>query len=386
MPPFTLSYANLQRDISILLATIIAAQPTLLSIIGTAPYKAAQHKHEFPELQLTPASTTTSAGIDNAATTLPVVNKLALKANTICRIEKLDGTPSTEQIRVTAVHDSLQQATIVRGWGGTTAAAIEEGAKIIVVSRPQMESSRAALVGGNKAPSLNYNFTQIFDAEAVVSNSQGRVYGISQDAANPVDAMMDFEVRQKTLQLAREMNDSIIHGRRFQRTEAIPGTMGGLLQFHEGGNRVDAAGDPIDEELLDAAFQKCFEGGAAKVDTILCGAAQGLNLSRLYKNRLHVVREDKTLGMQILQVQSGLPIKGYLSTVVVDQSFPKNGMSLFDKDLMKLVPMRTLIDKRSEAEGDDFIARRLIGEYTAEFLNWGAAACYIDNLSIQPAS
>jgi hypothetical protein len=216
----------------------------------------------------------------------------------------------------------------------------------------------------------------------VVSNSQGPVYGFGSDASqDPVGDAMNFQVSQRLIEVSRNMNSALIFGRAVERTELTPGTMGGLLWAHEGGNNIDAVGGHISEKLLNDAFQKCLEGGAQRLDTLLCGPTQARKITALYKDRLQILRQDQTLGNVIYQVQAGFPIGGYITTVVVDPAFPSSKISIHERTQVKLVPFRPMTDRPSQAPGDDFVARRGVGEYTAEFSAIKETGCLINNLS-----
>ncbi|MCC6546179.1 DUF5309 family protein [Candidatus Sumerlaeota bacterium] len=366
-------YQNKRRDVSSVLALVTQSQPTLVSIIERAPYRAQSHKFEWPELALAAESTTTTADITNSATTLPVVSNAPFVANTIIRFEGSD-----EIARVTNA-DTVSM-TIVRGYGGTAAAAVVSGKRVYVVSKPKHEGSVPQFTKNATAPAMNYNYTEIFDFEAVASKSKERLYGVSADSTDPVGDLLNFKVQLEMVGVSRRINNSLIHGRRSERTSSIPGTMGGILQYHVGGNNVAAAGAPVSRKMLGDAFQKCFDGGATQLDTILCGAAQARNISALYAGKLMILREDTTLGNRILRVQPDMPIEGYVSTIVVDPNYPPDKISIFAKGNIKLVDQRPMTDEDSAPKAADFVSRRGVAEMTAEFNSFGETSCLISDL------
>jgi hypothetical protein len=380
--PYAYGYQNLVRDVSPILYQVIAQQPTFISIVPVATQRARQHKHEYAELELTPEQTTTTAAVNSTSTqVIPVASKAPFTLNAILRIEPIAGEHN-EQLRVIEISDSANEITVQRAYGGTTAANIPNGSKLIVVSKPLKESTRASHKGDPTQPPLNHNFTEIFDAEAVVSRSMGPVHGIGDpNSTDPVGDALDFQVALQLVKISRRMNNALIYGRRVERTANTPGTMGGLLQAHEGGNEVNASNAVISEKILGDAFQLCLEGGATSIDTLLCGPIQARMITSLYKDRLMIAREDTTLGQVIYRVQPGMPIAGFVSTVVVDTNFPKTKVSLHSREQVALVPFRNMSDEDSRSPGDDFVARRMIGEYTSQFRNFKTAACLIRNLS-----
>lgn len=374
--PFAYGYQHLVRDVSSVLTTVNQTMPTLMSRVSIAGGRARQHKHEWPELVTKPEQSKVTAGANASATVLSVASKLPFEKNAICRIQGKE-----ELLRVVAVSEAEEKITVVRGYGGTTAGSIGNGDKVIVVTKPRLESTTAQLKGDPTAPDVNHNFTEIFDEEAVVSLSQGGVYGVSADSTDPVGDGLNFQVMLKMQQLARRMNNALIYGRRVERTPIQPGTMGGLLQYMEGGNIVNAQGNPVDKKVLGDGFQMAFESGATRLNTMLCGSTQARNVSALYGDQLQVLRQDTTLGYAVYQVRPDMPIEGYVSTVVVDPNFPDNMIEIFDDSNIEIVAHRVMQDKDATPPGADFVARRMIGEYTARFNALGKLSTLIKNLS-----
>ena len=373
--PFSLGYDHLIRDVTEELHLIRQSMPAFISLVSTMG-RATQHVHEYTEDKLEPEQTLLTAGINTSATTVPVQSKLPFEVNAICRFEDHD-----EQVRVTSISESQNEITVQRGWGGTTQEEIDNGTKIIVVTKPKRESSRASHKGDPTAPTVNHNYTEIFDAEAVVTRSKGPVYGISTPDQNVLEATMNYKIRRELNKLARRLNNALIYGRRVKKTEGIPGTMGGMLEFHEGGNSIDADGEWVTRKILGDAMQKCFDGGAERLDTLLCNAEQARNISAIYDTKLIVERRDRELGSVIYRVQPDMPIEGFITEIVVDPNFPRRDISLFARERVRLVPFRDFTDENSRAPGDDFLARRIIGEFTAEFHNWKDATCRIRKLN-----
>lgn len=366
-------YQNRKRDISDVLVTVMSQQPTLISIIPFAPFTISSHKYEWPELTLSAASTTTTADINSSATTLPVVANAPFPAGTTIRFEGSD-----EIARVT--NNDTVNMTIVRGIGGTAGAAVTSGTRVYVVSKPKLVGTVPQFGRNATAPTLNYNYTEIFDFEAISEKSKERIYGVSANSADPVGDLLNFKVKMELSDVTRRMNNALIWGRRIERTSTVPGTMGGILQFHAGGNNIAASAATISRKILGDAFQKCFDGGAESVDTILCHPIQARNISNLYANKLMILREDTTLGNRILRVQPDMPIEGYVSTIVVDPTYPNSKVSVFSSKRVRLVNQRPMTDEDSAPKGADFVSRRGVGEITAEFNSFPTTSCLIENL------
>ena len=375
--PFSYGYQDQRRDLSVVLTTVQQMRPVWLSLVGTGQ-RSKNHKTEWTEEAISPEQTTLSSACTTTATKIVVASKLPFAVNAIIRFEGYG-----ELMRVTSISDVADEVNVSRAYGGTTkeTASIALGAKVFIVSKPQYESSRPTLADRTVLPGKNYNYTEIISEEAVISNSAPGIETLSGSEDDPVGVLMNRQVDLKMKQIAYRKNNALIYGRRFERTDAIPGTMGGLLQFHEGGNIIPGAGAAISQKLLDDAFASCFSGGATTLNTLLCGAVQARNISNLYAGKLTIAREDTVQGRAVYTVQGSLPINGYITKVVVDPAFPADKISLFDSANIRERPNRPLFDESSRSGGDDFQARRLLEETTFEFNNWQKTTALIQGLS-----
>jgi hypothetical protein len=106
------------------------------------------------------------------------------------------------------------------------------------ISRPQNEKTSASPDVGFE-PTAEFNYTQIFTRTACVSGTalSTGMYGIN----NGLNNLMNFEIQKHLIDIAYEVERACISGVRTQRTSALNGTMGGILEFLSiGGNTVTA--------------------------------------------------------------------------------------------------------------------------------------------------
>lgn len=370
----SIDFNNALRSLDSELATIIAAQPSLISlatavstggIILPSRTPVTQNKHEWSELLLSPELGEVNGTLTSSATTLTLVSGTGFLADMILAFEGSD-----EVVKVTAV--STNDLTIVRGYGGSTAAAITTGWVAKVISRPRPEGSDPD-PNANSVPTVNYNYTEIFDDTYKVSGT-----AMNTALGGVMDSLINQNAYQSMVKVSRRINNAAIFGRRVGRSASEKGTMGGILQLVT--NRVNAAGVALTQTILNNGIETIFKNGGAPT-AIVCNTNQARRITAFHANQMFVLRADNTVGSSVQQFQGDLPM-GTVSTIVVDPNFPKTKVGLLDtsKIYLDAYQGRALAEIDATLPGSDAIARRLIGEYTLELLNGGQAHAIIDNL------
>ncbi|CAK0766069.1 Phage protein [Gammaproteobacteria bacterium] len=364
------SYQNTPRDLSVVLDTIVAADPSLISIVGRNGL-AHNTKHEWLQDKLSPETDALAAAVAaNDATSLTVVNGAAFSAGMVIAFEGYD-----EVMRVSAV--STNTLTVSRGYGGTTAlAAIANGTEIKIISRPRAEGTSAGDDPGRQ-PTSDYNYTEIFDYTASLSKTANAVGSLG------IDNLLDYQVANGSRMITRRMNNALIYGRRVERSANADGSMGGILQFVGGttGVAVDGNAADLTAAMVNGAIESIVRRGG-RPNTILCNTNQARKISG-FNNNLQVQRADQTTGNAVYQFLNDLPM-GVISRIVVDINFPKKKLAILDSTRIDLIPLkgRALNDVDATPAGADYVARRLLGEYTAEIKNGDSAHGMINNLKL----
>ncbi|TAN71609.1 MAG: hypothetical protein EPN17_00965 [Methylobacter sp.] len=368
-------FNNKLRSLDNEMATLVSLQPNLISLLSSSSTSGlmiinsrtpvSQNKHEWAELQLSPELGYVSGAHTNAVTTLSLVDATGFVADMILAFEGSD-----EVMKVTAVTNN--DLTVVRGYGGSTAAALTDAMLIRVVSRPRPEGSDPD-PNANSVPSVNYNYTEIFDDTFKVSNTTVST------ALGGISDIINTNLMQSMLKVTRRINTAAIYGRRVQRSASEKGTMGGILQLVT--NRVNAAGAALTSTILNDGVESIFKNGGTP-NAIICNTNQARRITAFHAAQMFVLRADNTVGSSVNQFQSDLPM-GAISTIVVEPSFPKTKIGLLDMSKLFLDPMqgRGLAEWDATLPGADAVSRRLLGEYTLELLNGDAAHAIIDNLA-----
>lgn len=369
-------FNNALRSLDNELATLVSLQPSLISLLTSesgagltvlnSRTPVTQNKHEWPELVMTPEQGTVSGAHTNVVTTLTLADGAGFVADMMLAFEGTD-----EVMKVTEVAGN--DLTVVRGYGGSTAAALTDGMLVRVISRPRPEGSDPD-PNANAVPRVMYNYTEIFDDTFKVSGT-----AVNTQLAGVPD-LVNTNLMQSMLRVTRRINAAAIYGRRVQRSASEKGSMGGILQLVT--NRINAAGAALTSTILNDAVETIFKNGGAPT-AIICNTNQARKITAFHAAQMFVLRADNTVGSSVNQFQSDLPM-GAISNIVVEPSYPKTKVALLDMSKLYLDPFagRGLKEFDATLPGADAISRRLLGEYTLELLNGGEAHAIIDNLAV----
>lgn len=367
---FSYDFVNVKRDLTDVVNTIVRGSQTLLSLVPITG-EAVSTKHEWLEDIIAPVGDTLNEDLDDSETGVDVVDGTKFSANQIIAFEGYD-----ELMKVTGV--STNTLTVVRGYGSTTPEAISTGTDIKIISKPAAESSNPGS-GSGWEPSVAYNYPQIFEdtAKASGTTQNTALYGIANE--------LDRQVSIKTTQLTWDLNNALIYGRRVQRSASQNGTMGGLLQFVNAGGNVNAnTGSAVDvtPEMINDLLETIYKAGG-RPTAIVCNTFQARQISAFNASKLVIPQTSNVTGGYVAQFISDLPI-GLVSTIIVDTSFPKNQLALVDLTKIAVIPYRNraFSDFDATLPGADYVARRILGEYTCEIRNPSSAFGLIKNLKV----
>lgn len=368
-------YQNEVRDLSDAFTLVVQKNPILASLVGSPligldgqPLFATNRKHEWLEDVVSPQSWTVNGTRAIGGAALTLVSTSGLKTGMVLAFEGANGASKTVQLIVTAVTNTTTAAVAVYSDGTDVELVATDVVKL--VAHPKGESTEADATDGYE-PTTAYNNTQIFDRTAQVSETAEVVkkYGIA--------SALSYQVERKLWELTYEIANSVIYGRRVTRDASHAGSMGGILYFLEKalGNKVDASGADLSPTLLNDAFELGYGNGADNMTAILCSPVQARKISafNVAGNNPIIMRDEKTAGSYVQQFVGDLPVGngGMISRVIVEQNFPKDKVALLDLSKIGIMPLtdRQFKDKDATPNGADYMARRVIGEYTMEFKN-----------------
>lgn len=366
----TYNFQDQVRQLHEGISMIIQDEPTLLGLIGLNGDPLYQTKFEWMSDHLNSNRANLAADITDIVTTINVAagDGSKFRVNAILVIED-------EYLKVTAVNGDA--ITVVRGFDGTNPAAhTAADDEIRIVARPQLEG---AGVGQDESHDryVDFNYTQIFERYAAVSNTQQAV------RTHNVSDELNYQVQLRLKEMAREFNDALIYGRRFDAGSGQPRMTGGLLNFAslKGATKENLAGGEVTAKVINDALEKVYQRGG-NVNTILTNTAGARQISKLLGDKIQIQREDTVRGGYVATFVSDI-VGGDVATIVVDKNMPKDKVVLFDRSILSMHALqgRGAYDVDATVPGADFVARQIRGEYGVKVMNAKEKIAVLENVS-----
>jgi len=323
------------------------------------------YKMSWLDMKVDATSSTLTAGVNDAVTTFPVADGSKFRAGMT-----LSPATTEEVVLVTAV--SGNNLTVVRGFGGSTAAAIANGVALTVDSVGREENSTAQN-DGIFQPDPMENFFQTMDT--AVEFSRRALATIQFGSTNDLAFQVSERIRQLTIQLDR----ALVRGRKATATigsDTVTYT-GGLRFFlsQAGAINTDNSAAVLTLDAINALNAEIVaRGGMA--NTIAVGIKQARKLSQLVSanydsQRLADWSADEG---SVLQLPSDLPLVGNVNRIVVDTNLADGELFIFDSSKISVVPMAAGNAAESGAwrtldatqNGQDGQRTRIIGDFAME--------------------
>jgi hypothetical protein len=294
------------------------------------------------------ADESTVAGVvTNVATSVVVANAEPFRVGHVVKV-------GDELLLVSAISGTT--LTVSRGYAGTTAAAISDGAKIEVQF---VEGSEGADVRGArfKARVAKSNKTQIFDDSVEISGTAAAVqqYGIND--------LYEYEKQKKQLELALSLEKALINGISYENGQIRQ--MKGIRQFIAS-NVTNVAGALTMGAVNDLA-QKIYEAGGFATGgdyKVIVGAKQKRNLSALDTNKVQISRSENSRG----EVVDTLINDFGQFEIALNNNLGADELLFVDANRVAIRPLvgRDFFHKFMGEKGD-YTVGMLVGEYTLEF-------------------
>jgi hypothetical protein len=338
----------------------------ILSVVGMGSPRQAYdgYKMGWLDFRIDATSSATTDAVLIAGTTVPVVDGSKFRAGMT-----LSPTGSEEIILVTAV--SGNDLTVVRGFGGSTAAALTSGQVLTIDSVGREENSLAENDGIFQPDSVE-NFFQTMDT--AVEFSRRALSTIQFGDTNS----LAFQVSERIRQLTIQMDRALVRGRKAVAT--IGGkdvTYTGGLRFYAtqaGAINTSGAGALTLDKINAANAEIVARGGMA--NTIAVGIKQarvinGLVAANYSSQRLSDWTADEG---SVLRLPSDLPLVGNVNQIVVDTNLADDELFIFDSGMISVVPMNANNAADSGAwrtldatqNGQDGERTRIIGDFAME--------------------
>jgi len=339
----------------------------ILSTIGIgAPRQAYDgYKMGWLDMRVDATSSTTTAQALAAATTIAVADGTKFRAG-------MTASPaaSDEVVLITAV--SGNNLTVVRGFGGTTAADIASGAVLTIDSVGREENSTAQNDGIFQPDPLE-NYFQTMDTAVEFSRRALATlqFGNTND--------LTFQVAERIKQLATQLDRALVRGRKATATVGANTVTytGGLRYFLDqaGAIKTDNSAAALTLDAINALNAEIVaRGGSA--NTIAVGIKQARKLSALVAANYDSQRlaEWQADAGSVLTLPSDLPLVGSVNRIVIDTNLNDAELVIFDSGMISVVPMASgnaadggnwrTVD--ATLPGQDGQRTRIIGDFAME--------------------
>jgi len=320
------------------------------------------YKTSWLDMRVDATSSTTTAAVLVGATTIPVADGSKFRAGML-----LSPVGSDEVILVTAV--SGNDLTVTRGFGGTTAAALTSGQKLVIDSVAREENSQAEN-DGIFQPEPVENFFQTMDTAVEMSR---RALATMQ-FGNTND--LTFQVAERIRQLTIQMDRALVRGRKA--TATIDGKTvtytGGLRYFldQSGAVKVDNSGATLTLDAINALNEEIISRGGT-TNTLAVGLKLGRKLSALVAANYNSQRLSEWSADEgsLLTLPSDLPLVGNVNRIVIDTNLADTELMIFDSSMINILPMAAgnaadsgnWTTKDATVNGQDGQRVRILGDF-----------------------
>jgi len=364
-------YQNQVRDVNEIFTTVTKSSPVLSKLIKVDGTRATATKHEWMEDIVSPKSWTLDADYVAASGVMTLVSTAGLTVNTILTFDKPTGASSTLTVKVLSIVDGTD-ITVSVYWDDSVDENLATASLVKLVSSPKKEGTDASASDGRE-PSMNFNYTQIFDYTAKVSKTAQaiKIYGLN-------DAI-GYQVKNGLLEIAYEMVRALIYGKRVARSATENGTFGWILYFLNKAtwNKLSATWNAISWSFLNTALSTANANGATNLDMVIGHPDQlrkvawtGFSVAEV-----NASQSERTRWVFISEYRGDL---GNLLTLVSDRNFPKDKVIIIDSSKLSIKDLRPFTDEDATLPGWDYYARRIIWEKTLEFKNAETAVMITD--------
>lgn len=341
----------------------------ILGVVGFgSPVRAYDgYKMGWLDAQVSAQGDTVNGAVTDSATSIIVDDASKFRVGMLVAAEGSD-----EVIQVTAVNTGTNTLTVVRGVGGTTAAAIADNAKLTVDSTSREENS----VGQDDniyQPESVENFFQTMDTQITLSRRALATlqYGNTND--------LSFQVSERLRQLTTQMDRALVRGRRLQNT--IGGdsyTYAGGLKFYmdqAGAIKTDAAGGALTLDAINALNEQIVDAGGM-TNTIAVSVAKAREIQALVAANYNSQRLADWSADEgsVLALPSDIPLVGSVNQIVIDSNLHDSELMIFDRNKISVTPMASGNAMDSGAwrtmdatqPGQDGESVRIVGDFSFE--------------------
>ncbi len=360
---------EIAEDVGDLVGIISPHDTPLLDALGDPARSARSTVHEWLEDALLPNTDT----INDSTYSDPETDTSFVVANAsrFCVGDQVRLVGADEVMLVTAINTGTNTLTVARGYGGTPAATLSNGAELLILGNAALEGDDASTARFTSRV-RNTNYTQIFSSTVEVSGSELAVRQLA------VADELDYQKQQRTRELLRDLENCVINGQapaaNPQGSATVRRTMRGILAFITSNRFMPGeASFPSDTTLtepqLNLALRRIWQSSSGQVDLIVVGGAEKRAINAFVaSNRRFTSRSDAYRDpINIYESDFGV------CRVVLSRWAPAGTVLLLDSSRIDVMPLagRSFHYKPLASTGDRE-SGQVIGEYTLELRNENA--------------
>jgi hypothetical protein len=360
---------EIAEDISDLVSINSPHETPLLDALGDPARSARSTVHEWLEDALVPnTDAINDATYTNATTDTSFVVDTASRFRVGDQV-RVDG--SDEVMLVTAINTGTNTLTVVRGYGGSTAQALFDNAPLVIVGNAALEGDDAAAARFT-ARSRKVNYAQIFTSTLEVSGSELAVRQVG------VRDELDYQKVQRTRELLRDLENSVINGRapaaNPEGSSTVRRSMKGVRSFiatnvFEPGVGSFPSEAILTEEQLNLALRTIWQSSNGHVDLIVVGGQEKRAINQFVATNRRFTPMSDTYRDNVATYESDYGV----CRVVLSRWVTAGNVYLLDSSRIEVMPLagRSFHYKPLATTGDRD-SGQVIGEYTLELRNENA--------------
>lgn len=359
-------------DLSNELAEIIRRDNTsFLSRVGIAG-EATETKHSWMEDSLNANSVVSAEAMDGSETDFDVTTGQGVRLRPGSLIRNVSEAGKTEVMMVTGVVGDT--ATVVRGYGSTTAETHTTGMTFRIISNAAQEGQDAP-ADESKIRTKVSNYTQIFQKGIQISYTMRAVLqaGVADEYTH--------QVSRRLMEVMRDLDSALILGisGSTQGSDTVYRTMGGLLEFaSQVGGNVTSTSEALTLSVVNDMCKQIWDDGGYP-NFILVGGKQKRAISAFDQSARRSAYDGQVAGYVVDKIVTDL---GFMLDVIVDPWMPDDTVVVGDINKVKVMPLRDSAMRVEDiAKTGASYKGQIYGEYTAEFRNAIEAFAFHNNLT-----
>jgi hypothetical protein len=315
-------------------------------------------KIEWLEDTMAPRSTTINEDLDNSETGVDVATGTSLyfKEGDIIKVD-------SELMYVSDPGTGNSITTVIRGFGGSTAAAHSNGAALTLATIARLEGADYD-TGYTTTVNRPYNYSQILSEAVKVTGTEMNAnpkYSINDRMAYEIAKLVGggdgIGQKGKAGKLAILLEQTFAHGGRALGSATTARAMGGFDTFCTT-NATALAGAALTRKHIEDEIQQCFEAGGSP-NTIICDAWGKRKITAFYEKYIYTERSETRGGSTITTIETDF---GTLE-VVYWRWCPSGTMYIIEKEMMGWVTLRPFAVYDRASTGD-YTVKDVLGEYS----------------------